>query len=516
MTDARRHPLAWLFPRADEPGADLARRTQLRMGISLVFANFLGAAIVFSIGVWVLPAPPEPGYDESEVRIVNLIVLGIFFLVGTPIMIALGRTRLRRVSSWLLEDREPTADERRTALRLPRRVVALHAGVWLIATVVFGVLNATYSLEAGQRVALSALLGGMTTCVFVYLVAERQLRPIAARALACGVGDRRLGPGVKTRTLFTWALGTAVPLFGLGLIAVSTLVEKDFSLDELAIAVLALCTVAIGVGLFAVMLSARAVADPVNALREAVERVGQGDLDTEVVVYDGSEIGQLQAGFNEMVAGLRERERLQDLFGRQVGEDVARKALEEDVELGGEVREASVLFTDVLGSTALAAERPPDEVVDLLNKFFGVVVDVIGAHGGWVNKFEGDAALAVFGAPIEVEDAPSRALAAARELAERLPREVEGLQAGIGVSAGEVVAGNIGEESRFEYTVIGDPVNEAARLTELAKEREGRLLASGAILERANGDERGRWTEDGEVELRGRRKPTRVAVPAAG
>ena len=107
----------------------------------------------------------------------------------------------------------------------------------------------------------------------------------------------------------------------------------------------------------------------------------------------------------------------------------------------------------------------------------------------------------------------SRALAAARALACRLPSEVPELAAAIGVSAGPAVAGNIGEESRFEYTVIGDPVNEAARLTELAKEKPGRLLASGAILERATGDEEGRWRLDGTAKLRGRSEETRLATP---
>jgi adenylate cyclase len=511
MPETRRNPFAWLIPRPDEPGADLARRTQLRLGVSLVVANLLGAAIVFSIGVWVLP--PDEGVDESQQRIVNLIALGIFFLISTPIGITVGRRRLRATNSWLLEDREPTVKERRTALRMPRRIVLLHATIWMLATIVFGVLNATYTLESGQRVAISALLGGLTTCAFVYLLAERQLRPIAARALTAGVGDRRLGPGIKTRTVLVWALGTAVPIAGLGMIALSTLTERDFSRQELAIAALVLCAVAIAVGLLASLLSARAVADPVTALREAVKQVEDGDLDAEVTVYDGSEIGQLQAGFNEMVAGLRERERVQDLFGRHVGEEVARQALEGDVELGGEVREVAILFTDVIGSTELASERPPQEVVELLNKFFGIVVEVVDAHGGWVNKFEGDAALAVFGAPVEHDDAASAALATARELAERLEREVEGLGAGIGVSAGEVVAGNIGEESRFEYTVIGDPVNEAARLTELAKEKPGRVLASSAVLERSGEDESKRWQLDGTANLRGRSAETQLATP---
>src|SRR5690606_5783050 len=129
----------------------------------------------------------------------------------------------------------------------------------------------------------------------------------------------------------------------------------------------------------------------------------------------------------------------------------------------------AVLFVDVVGSTELAAARPAPEVVELLNRFFGVVVDEVHAHGGWINKFQGDATLAVFGAPVAVDDAAGRALAAARAVERRLPHEVPELQAGMGVAFGPVVAGNVGDERRFEFTVIGDPVNEAARLTELAK-----------------------------------------------
>jgi adenylate cyclase len=233
-----------------------------------------------------------------------------------------------------------------------------------------------------------------------------------------------------------------------------------------------------------------------------------------VPVFDGSDLGLLQAGFNRMSEGLAEREELRDLFGRHVGEDVARAALDRGIELGGEELEVAVLFVDIIGSTSLAAERPPQEVVSALNEFFGVVVEVVEDCGGLVNKFEGDAALAVFGAPLPLDDAAGCALRAARELSRRLAGEVDGLSAGIGVSAGRAVAGNIGSESRFEYTVIGDPVNEAARLCELAKEAEGRVLASSCALELARADEKQHWREGDEVRLRGRSEETRLAVPA--
>ena len=173
-----------------------------------------------------------------------------------------------------------------------------------------------------------------------------------------------------------------------------------------------------------------------------------------------------------------------------------------------------MLFVDLVGSTSMAAERPPQEVVATLNGFFGVVVEVVEDHGGWINKFEGDAALAVFGAPLPLDDAAGCALAAGRTLAERIGAELDGLQAGIGVSAGRAVAGNVGAESRFEYTVIGDPVNEAARLCELAKEADGHVLASATALEHAGEEEARRWREDEAVTLRGRSAETRLAVPA--
>jgi adenylate cyclase len=244
-------------------------------------------------------------------------------------------------------------------------------------------------------------------------------------------------------------------------------------------------------------------------------RVEEGELDVAVPVDDGSEVGLLQAGFNRMAEGLRERERLRDLFGRHVGREVAQAAVERDgdVELGGEVREVAVVFVDVVASTRIAARRPPGEVVALLNRFFSLVVDVVEEHCGWVNKFEGDAALCVFGAPTDRPDPAGDALRAARRLRERLEEELAGADAGIGVSAGPAVAGNIGAEARFEYTVIGDPVNEAARLCELAKQRPEGVLASDAVLRRADPAEAALWEVRETAVLRGRDLPTGVATP---
>jgi adenylate cyclase len=154
-------------------------------------------------------------------------------------------------------------------------------------------------------------------------------------------------------------------------------------------------------------------------------------------------------------------------------------------------------------------------VVALLNRFFAIVVEVVEANGGVVNKFEGDAALSVFGAPVDRASPAGDAMRAGRELVRRVRGEVAELDFGVGVSAGVAVAGNVGAEERFEYTVIGDPVNEAARLCELAKGRPERILASQRALDGAGSDEAARWRLDEAVMLRGRDAETRLALPVA-
>ena len=216
-----------------------------------------------------------------------------------------------------------------------------------------------------------------------------------------------------------------------------------------------------------------------------------------------------------MVEGLRERQRLADLFGRHVGTEVAQQAIEQGSGVDSEQREASVLFVDLIGSTALAEVLSPHEVVRTLNAYFDAVVRVVSEEGGWVNKFEGDGALCVFGAPATQPDHAARALRAARGLRTELAMLASaypGLDAAIGVSSGVLVAGNVGTEQRYEYTLIGRPVNEAARLTDLAKGRPGRVVAGQGAIDRA-GDESSKWASLGTVALRGHSAPVAIYEP---
>ena len=421
----------------------------------------------------------------------------------------------KHATEWLAEDRSPTPDEQRRTLRLPFTEAAEGMVPWLLAAVIWVTLNlAVYgnNVTSSTRVGLSIVLGGLATSALVYLLVERTFRPLFALALAGEVPERSGAISVRSRLMLSWALGADLFLVMIGL----TFLGRPSHHPPSAAAIWFLVDSGLVGGAIVLYVAARSVADPLRDLRHAVKRVQGGDLDVEVAVDDGAEVGLLQAGFNKMVAGLRERRQLQDLFGRYVGEDVARDAIERGVRLGGERREVSALFVDLIGSTTLAQTHSPDEVVGLLNRFFDIVVRTVAAEGGWVNKFEGDGALCVFGAPMTQDDHATRALRAARTIRREilaLTATQPGVDAAIGVSSGSAVAGNVGAEQRYEYTVIGDPVNQAARLTDEAKHRLGRVLASDEAIARADGEGRS-WVVADELQLRGRTEPTLVYEPA--
>ena len=476
-------------------------------------AGAVGSIFVFNTIGFLIPIFIG-AHERSHLALVNAPVVVAYGLVCGLVLSTRFRRHYDRTLEWLVEGRVPNEREHRATLKLAIYGVKLWALGWFAGAILFAVLNAfIHSLGFAAVVGAAIWLGGETTCALSYLVSERTLRPVTALALVARAPERTVAPSVRVRLAWTWLLGTGVPLLGVLVVGTVGLTKSGVDGRYVASAVVFLGLVASSVGLFLTLFAAKAVADPVASVRDGLERIAAGDLDTHVGVDDGSEVGLLQAGFNRMAEGLRERERIRDLFGRQVGEDVARAALREGTRLGGEEREVGALFVDIVGSTSMALAMPPTEVVRVLNHFFRVVVEAVEAEGGLVNKFEGDAALCVFGAPVPSKDPAGDALRAARRLAAHLARDVPEIDFGIGISAGIAVAGNVGAEHRFEYTVIGDPVNEAARLSELARQRPERVLASEAALSKAGEGERTSWSVTDSAVLRGRNAATGVAHP---
>jgi adenylate cyclase len=488
-------------------------RVRVALSIGLIAANLMALLLVFLLLYLELVPLPDVS-DAGDLRRNN-------FLLSIILVVLLGLTGLfyaiRDVEPMvrLLETTDrPTDEQRLKVLDAPLLFFIRQAVLWAISAAVFGVFNALADAELGLSVALVVALAGLSVSSVTYLITERSFRPLAGTVLAYGLPDRLGVRRVATRLIFAWALGTGIALFGIIVIGVSVLTDpQDATPRRLAITMVVLGGAALIVGSVTNLLAARASSDPILALRQGIADVRAGDFDTRVHIYDGTEVGVLQAGFNDMVAGLQERETIRELFGKHVGDDVARQALEGGVELGGEVRDVAVLFVDIVGSTTLAEDLPPERVVGLLNRFFDVVIEVVHQYDGWINKFQGDAALAIWGAPMEVADRDSLVLAAARVMGRRLREEVPELSAGIGVSAGRAVAGNVGAAERYEYTVIGDPVNEAARLTDVAKTVPGGVVANAKLLLTAGGNEVHWWSTLEPVVVRGRSEATEIAAP---
>ena len=509
----RRSPFgSILLGPADQSPRALRVRVQLLLTALLVTTNLVGAAVVFLVSAFLVPTADATDATRLSLAIAAPVYVGLAVVVGAVVGTSLSLRALR----WATQATEPDADERTAALRVPTRLTLLQSLLWFGGAVLFTVLALVFQPDRALSTGLTVTIAGMVVSAVAYLLSQFALRPVAARALADQpVGRRPRGAGVGAQMVIFWSLGTGMPILGLVVAAILALTGDEVGRTRLAVIALVIAGTVLVFGSFITVLNARAVVAPVLSVSDALLDVERGDLDVVVQVYDGTELGLLQAGFNRMAAGLREREHLRDLFGRHVGREVAQAAAEgsADVQLGGETREVSVLFVDLVGSTGFATEHSPEEVVEMLNRFFGVVVDEVDQRRGLVNKFVGDAVLAVFGAPVEDDGHAAAALASARAMARRLADEVPEVEAGIGVATGQVVAGNVGHASRFEYTVVGDAVNSAARLADLAKEGDGRLVAAWASVEAADEDEAGHWERHGAETLRGRSEETELAVP---
>jgi class 3 adenylate cyclase len=265
-----------------------------------------------------------------------------------------------------------------------------------------------------------------------------------------------------------------------------------------------------------VTLMSRRVRHSMHEFLGHMQRVLRGDLSQLWNPRTTDEFLDLGSGFNAMVAGLREREAIKDTFGRFVSQEVAAAVLENRVPLQGELREVTVLFQDIRGFTSLSEKTPPVLLLQMLNRFFTEMVAAVEAHGGTVKQFTGDGLMALFGAPVQHREDPIRAVRAALTMLVRLDRfnqhRLQGgeaaLRIGVGIHTGEVVAGNIGPDTRMEYGVVGDAVNLASRVQGLTKEVGATILVTDVTAARLK--EKFLFGKQAVVPVRGKTNPIQV------
>jgi len=269
------------------------------------------------------------------------------------------------------------------------------------------------------------------------------------------------------------------------------------SLREARLFIFAMMVGIIGLGIGASLYISNSFSRPVRLLVESTKILGQGNFEHRLpplsVGRGQDELTDLGKAFNEMAEDLRKKELLEDSFGRYVSPEIAEMIFQSSAGPWLEPRrhEVTVLFVDIRGYTPYAERTPPAVVIEMLNQFFGLATEAIIRNGGFISKFLGDAIMAIFGAPAPQPEQSYRAALAALEIQsgveefnrQRLAEAKDPIVVGIGINRGDVVAGSVGSVARMEYTVVGDAVNVASRLTAAAK--GGEILIGRTALDPA-------------------------------
>lgn len=468
----------------------------------VVAGNLGGALLTFAYFRFV---DPTVNQGVAELGAAESVFFALSFGVLWTIWRAIAARWMRPVTYGAPADPVAAAlDERarRRALLAPAFFAALSFCGWVVAAFVWGVLWPLLSggFELGralrQILAIMFVAGSFVTAI-VFFGSEHVWRSELPRFFPRGDLSAARVPRlrVRTRMMVVFLLLSLMPL---AMLAVAALTRANALLGAdaeaaagivhnliVVVAVLAAGGMVASVGLSALV--ADSVAAPLRDVQRAMAQVRDGALEVRCRVVSNDEIGAVAEGFNGMVEGLRERERIRETFGRYVSPQVRDEILAGRASAGGALCDVTILFADLRDFTPWVESHPAAEVVADLNAYFAEMDAAIRAQGGLVLQFIGDEIEAVFGAPLANARHADAAVAAARAMGARLEafnaaRMTAGkaaLRHGIGIHSGTVIAGNIGSSERMSYTLVGDAVNVASRIQALNKEFGTTVLVSG-------------------------------------
>jgi adenylate cyclase len=399
-------------------------------------------------------------------------VVAVLVLVYVAILAGVGPSR--RVEQWAAGREVDRARALEATYAWARGAVVRTVGaaaVWIaLLLIVVGAIAGATGSRLVQYGIVGAVLGAVSSLIVMHSFVEATMRPTRI-AIA---GDTAIGDALpRSRPTFAaWSnVSMLAATFSFAVLAamLATVFHRASEAPLLAVVIGGALT--LGFAPLVVGASFSPSLRPIRDLAEGTERVAAGDYSQRLPVVQDDDLGALAASFNRMQAGLAERQRLQAAFGTYVDPALAARLLEQGDDIfTGERREVTVMFIDIRDFTPFAEANTAEDTVARLNALFEIVVPAVVDAGGHVNKFLGDGALAVFGAPNDLADHADAAVAAAvlifRLVAERFG---DALRIGIGINTGLVIAGTIGGAGKLEFTLIGDTVNVAARVEQLTK-----------------------------------------------
>jgi adenylate cyclase len=453
--------------------------------LSIIPANVVGAVTVYFYYNYVDPLGGGPPPDPTHAALV-------FLAVVIPLVALnwwLGARWVQPLRMWRRRIRAGTdpADVphaiRRRALNAALANAILSLSAWSIAGIMYLVyllLVQRVPLIEGLRIFMGiVMVGGPTTSALAFLVSEFHWRREIPLFYPDGDLEREGVARVPiiVRLTATFFLTSVMPLLVMLTTVLSLEIRAGAELSGTVRDVwenllrsqlyVVIATLSASAGM--AILVARFINRPIQALRIAMARVADGDFTARVPVRSTDELGELNMRFNHMVEDLQRAAQAREIFGRYVSPAVAKEALQRGVKLGGEAVHATAMFVDLRGFTALTERVSVGQVVTVLNEYYTIVQRVTDGERGIITQFLGDGMVIVFGSPLRpLADHADRAVAAgialARVFRERPTAAGIPLEAGIGICTGDMIAGNIDAGQRVIYTIVGDAVNQAARL----------------------------------------------------
>jgi len=451
-------------------------------------------------------------YQSSQVNVeLSPYYDAIFFLISTSILLFSSVWITKRLFLPLYKivndevlidsiDKESAQILKKNAIQLPAHIAVISFLVWILAGFTFSLFQPLISqilygvdfpdlADCLKNFFGITFVGGLITALFLYFTLERYWRRSIPKFFPEGnlsqVKDT-FKPHVHHRLLIVFVAISLVPLPLLGIVAytkaqalhMADAIVRAQLLSSLFMEIIIITFICVSLSIVLSIFVSTSVSIPLDKLENAMKEVEKGNLDVRVEIVSNDEIGSVTEGFNLMVKGLKESESIKDSFGKYVTQEIRDEILNGRISLDGEMKRATLLFSDLRDFTPLVESMHPKKVVTIMNQYFTQMTEAIRENRGLVLQYVGDEIEAVFGAPVSYENHMDMAVKTALEMRRRLielnknfeKQGVDPLQHGIGIHTGAVLAGNIGSKDRISYALVGDTVNLASRIMGLTKE----------------------------------------------
>ncbi|MFH0824288.1 MAG: adenylate/guanylate cyclase domain-containing protein [Pseudomonadota bacterium] len=435
----------------------------------------------------------------------TLNALLLAFIVPAAVVVIHRLARPVQDAISILEKGEPLSGRqleaaRRRAVNLPFHAALMNLIAWVLPAVSFP-LELRFEQWASVLHILVEVLYSFTNAVMITLFGLIILEEYCRRSLFPVLfpnGRIRDQTGtvtltIRDRLMLVYAAICLIPMFQAAIIIntnaslTPAAANPQSLLKEMALFSTMLFAFVAVYGLWLAILAARNLAEPAEDMTVAADRIAQGDYGARAKVVSNDEIGHLGDRVNEMARGLKERERIREIFHLFMSPEIGREVLSGRSFEQGQMRHVTLLFSDLRGFTAMAERLPPQQVLESINAYYEAMTDAIVENSGIVLQYVGDEIEAVFGAPLDDPLHPDNAVDAALAMRARLAllnadRNARGeppLMHGIGIHTGTVLAGLVGSRHKISYALVGDAVNLASRIEGLTKELGGDILVSG-------------------------------------